>query len=191
LRAVGEQSEQPQLIRDADPARDGGGCAAVYAPFVSDSAVSFEERVPGPQEFAERIERTSRTHPWLVADTGEGVIGFAYGCPHRERAAYRWAADVSVYVAPEHQRRGVGRALYGSLLPLLVRQGLHVACAGITLPNEASVALHESFSFKLVGVYRRIGFKGGKWWDVGWWALELQEPVTPSEPSAPVRLSDR
>jgi L-amino acid N-acyltransferase YncA len=190
LRAIDERSEQPHLIRDADPARDGAGCAAVYAPFVDDSASSFEARAPSPEEFRQRIERTTKNHPWLVADDGEGVIGFAYGCPHRERAAYRWAADVSVYVAPAQQRRGIGCALYGSLLPLLVRQGLHVACAGITLPNEASVALHESFGFTLVGVHRRIGFKRGRWWDVGWWQLELQQPVAPSEPSAPVRLSD-
>lgn len=158
---------------------------------MTDSASSFEERAPTAEEFVRRIERTARTHPWLVAEDGEAVIGFAYGCPHRERAAYRWAADVSVYVAPEHHRRGVGRALYGSLLPLLVRQGLHVACAGITLPNEASVALHESFGFTPVGVYRRIGFKRGKWWDVGWWELELREPETPAEPTGPVRLADR
>lgn len=190
LRAIGEHREQPHLIRDADPARDGAGCAAVYAPFVQDGAASFEERAPGPEEFAQRIERMSKTHPWLVAEDGEGVIGFAYGCPHRERAAYRWAADVSVYVAPAHQRRGIGRALYGSLLPLLVHQGLHVACAGITLPNEASIALHESLGFTLVGVFRRIGFKLGRWWDVGWWALELQRPEAPGEPSGPVRLAD-
>ncbi len=157
---------------------------------MADSAASFEERAPNPEEFGRRIERTSKTHPWLVADDAGEVVGFAYGCPHRERPAYRWAADVSVYVAPEHQQRGIGRALYGSLLPLLVRQGLHVACAGITLPNDASVALHESFGFRLVGVYRRIGFKLGTWWDVGWWELELREPGPPTEPSAPVRLSE-
>jgi phosphinothricin acetyltransferase len=190
LRAIGQRSQQPHLIRDADPARDGAGCAAVYAPFVEDSAASFEERAPSPEGFGERIERMSSTHPWLVAAAGEEVIGFAYACPHRQRAAYRWAADVSVYVAPAHKRRGIGRALYGSLLPLLVRQGLHVACAGITLPNEPSVALHQSFGFTLVGVHRRIGFKQGRWWDVGWWQLELQEPETPAEPSGPARLAD-
>jgi len=120
--AATEQSPASYLIRDADPARDAAGCAAVYAPFVTDSAASFEERAPTPVEFAQRIERTSKTHPWLVAEAGGGVLGFAYGCPYRERAAYRWAADVSVYVAAEHQRRGIARALYGSLLPLLVRQ---------------------------------------------------------------------
>jgi phosphinothricin acetyltransferase len=189
--ALDAQTEQPHLIRNADPARDGPGCAAVYAPSVTDSAASFEERPPTPEELERRIARTARTHPWLVADDGEEVVGFAYGCPHHERAAYRWAANVSVYVAPEHQRHGVGRALYGSLLPLLVRQGLHVACAGITLPNEASVALHESFGFRAVGVYRRIGFKRGAWWDVGWWQLELRQPDAPAEPSGPLGLTAR
>jgi L-amino acid N-acyltransferase YncA len=178
------------VIRDADPARDAASCAAIYSPFVTDSAASFEETAPTPDEFEQRIERTSKTHPWLVAENGGRVVGFAYACPHRERRAYRWAADVSVYVAPDHQRRGLGRALYGELLPMLRRQGLHVACAGITLPNEASVALHESFGFRPVGVYRRIGFKRGAWRDVGWWELELREPGPPAEPTRPVRLSD-
>ena len=190
MRALGEQREQPHLIRNADPARDAAACAAVYAPFVTDSAASFEERPPTPEEFGQRIERISKTHPWLVADDAGRVVGFAYGCPHRERAAYRWAADVSVYVAPVHQRRGIGRALYSSLLQLLVRQGFQVACGGITLPNDASVALHESFGFRLVGIYRRIGFKRGAWWDVGWWELELREPGLPAEPSPPVRLAE-
>ena len=125
LRALGEQREQPHLIRDADPARDAAACAAVYAPFVTDSAASFEERPPTPEEFGQRIERISKTHPWLVADDAGRVVGFAYGCPHRERAAYRWAADVSVYVAPVHQRRGIGRALYSSLLPFRRFQFYH------------------------------------------------------------------
>jgi L-amino acid N-acyltransferase YncA len=176
------------VIRDADPARDAAACARIYGPFVTDSAASFEERAPTPDEFEQRIERVSKTYPWLVAEDQGRVVGFAYGCSHRERGAYRWAADTSVYVAPAQHRRGLGRALYGELLPLLVRQGLHVACAGITLPNAASVALHESLGFRPVGVYRRIGFKHGTWWDVGWWELELREPGTPTEPTGPVRL---
>ncbi|MBV8941649.1 MAG: N-acetyltransferase, partial [Solirubrobacterales bacterium] len=109
------------------------------------------------------------------------------GCPHRERAAYRWAAEVSVYVDPGFHRRGVGRALYQALLGLLREQGLCVACAGIALPNEASVALHESLGFALVGVYRRIGYKAGAWWDVAWWQLELRSPADgpPAEPRPP------
>jgi phosphinothricin acetyltransferase len=179
------------VIRDGEPGRDGPACAAIYRPFVTESAASFEVQAPSADEFAQRIERIRATHPFLVADDAGRVVGFAYACPHRERSAYRWAADVSVYVAPERQRGGIGRALYGALLPLLVRQGLHVACAGIALPNDPSVALHESFGFRLVGVYRRIGFKLGKWWDVGWWTLELQEPGPPTEPTGPARLGDQ
>jgi phosphinothricin acetyltransferase len=179
------------VIRDADPDRDAAACAAVYAPFVSESAASFEDRPPSASEIADRIEHYSATHAWLVAEYDGAVIGFAYGCPHRERAAYRWAADVSVYISEDHHGRGVGRTLYGALLALLTQQGIHVACAGITLPNEPSVALHESFGFVPVGVYRRIGWKAGTWRDVGWWQLELvaASDRPPSEPGLPVRLT--
>lgn len=178
------------LIRHADGGRDGDGCAAIYTPFVRESAVSFEENVPTGAEFAARIARIERTHPWLIADEGGAVAGFAYGCGHRERPAYRWAADVAVYVSAGRQRRGIGRALYGALLPLLGRQGLRIACAGITLPNDASVALHEACGFLPVGVFRRIGFKAGGWRDVGWWQLELLPPddEQPPEPGPPATL---
>lgn len=178
-------------IRHADPDRDAPACAAIYAPYVRDAVISFEAEPPDAREFAGRIERYSRTHAWLVAEDADEVVGFAYACPHRDRAAYRWAADVSVYVGREHRRRGIGRALYGELLPLLARQGLYMACAGVTLPNPASVGIHESFGFKRVGVYRRIGYKAGAWWGVGWWQLELREPSDepPEEPREPPRLT--
>jgi phosphinothricin acetyltransferase len=172
------------LIRQAHPARDAAACAAIYGPFVADTPISLEEVVPSEAEIATRIERISATHPWLVAEQDGHVVGFAYGSPHRERAAYRWAADVTVYVSPAAQRRGVGRALYEQLLSDLARQGVHVACAGITLPNEASVGLHEAIGFVAVGVYRRIGFKQGKWRDVGWWHLQL----LPETDDAPAEL---
>jgi phosphinothricin acetyltransferase len=181
-------------IRHADPARDAEGCAAIYAPFVAASAISFEQVPPSPQRFAHRIERVSQTHAFLVADDG-AVAGFAYAGPHRERPGYRWACETSVYVHERARGRGVGRALYGALLPLLERQGLWVALAGITLPNAASVALHETCGFRLVGVYQQIGWKAGGWRDVGWWqcALRLPEPGTaggehPPEPGPPARL---
>jgi phosphinothricin acetyltransferase len=160
-------------IRDADPHRDAGSCAAIYAPHVEGGPVSFEEVPPDAAEMEARIAATQATHPWLVAAGGRGVIGFAYGCQHRSRAAYRWSADVSVYVADGGRRGGVGRALYVELLARLRDQGFHIACAGITLPNEASVALHESFGFESVGIYREIGWKAGAWRDVGWWQLRL------------------
>jgi len=120
------------------------------------------------------------------------LAGYAYASEHRERAAYRWAADVAVYIAPSHHRRGIGRALYRALLELLGRQGVQVACAGIALPNDASVALHEACGFELVGVYHRIGWKAGAWWDVGWWELELIVPTDgpPPEPGPPAELAE-
>jgi L-amino acid N-acyltransferase YncA len=173
-------------IRHAEAADDAAACAAIYGPYVRNTVISFEERPPSAEELAARIERYTRTHPWLVAEDDGHVIGFAYACPHRERPAYRWAADVSVYVDRAHHRRGIGRRLYGELLELLDRQGIYTVCAGVTLPNEASVGLHEGFGFKPVGIYRRIGFKAGEWWDVGWWQLSLREPSgsAPEEPGA-------
>ena len=180
------------LIRHADPDRDAAACAAIYAPFVTDSVISLEEVAPTPTDMAARIERISRTHPWLVAGDDSEVCGFAYASLHRERAAYRWATDVTVYVEPACQRRGIGRSLYSSLFELLARQGFHVACAGITLPNPASVGLHEALGFVPLGVYRRIGFKFGTWWDVGWWQLELisASSAPPPQPGPPARLDE-
>lgn len=176
-------------IRPVDPARDAAACAAIYAPFVTDGPVSFEEVAPHADAFAERIARLAATHPWLVSERDGRVVGFAYGSPHRERAAYRWACDVSVYVDAAHHRRGIGRALYEELLARLRGQRIHVACAGIALPNDASVGLHEALGFELVGIYRGIGWKCGAWRDVGWWQLRLLPPLadgqSPPEPLPP------
>ncbi len=156
--------------------------------------ISFETTPPTPDEFAARIERISHTHPWLVAEDAEDdgrVVGFAYGSPHHERAAYRWAADVSVYIEPASHRRRIGKGLYGTLFDMLRAQRLLIACAGITLPNEASVAIHESFGFVPVGVYRQIGYKSGAWHNVGWWQLDLaprRDGDPPPEPTPPRRL---
>jgi L-amino acid N-acyltransferase YncA len=180
------------IIRHADPARDGEACAAIYAPYVLDTPISFEEQPPAAEEMSGRIEVVSARYPWLVAEDSGTVVGFAYGSLHRERAAYRWAADVTAYVAPARRRRGTGRALYETLLELLGRQHVRVACAGITLPNEASVALHEACGFEPVGVFRRIGWKAGRWHDVGWWELQLAADPDgpPPEVGPPARLAE-
>jgi L-amino acid N-acyltransferase YncA len=177
------------IVRDALPERDAAACLAIYAPFVRDTAVSFEERVPTRDEFRERMRATAATHPWLVLEAGGEVVGYAYASAHRSRAAYRWAADVTVYVAPAHHRAGVGRRLYTELLGRLRRQHVRVVCAGITLPNDASVGLHRALAFEPVGVYRRIGWKAGAWHDVSWWQLELAAATAapPPEPLPPVR----
>jgi L-amino acid N-acyltransferase YncA len=178
---------KPATIRTADPDRDAAGCVAIYAPYVKAGATSFEEESPQPARFAERIAHTLARYPWLVAESGGEVIGYAYACPHRSRPAYRWAVEVSVYVAAGQWRRGYGRALYAELIERLRRQRFQVACAGITLPNDASTALHESMGFVPVGVYRRIGWKAGAWRNVGWWQLELEPPGDglPAEPLPP------
>lgn len=177
------------LIRHADPGGDAAGCAAIYAPYVLASATSFEDVAPDEGEMAERIAQTSTAHPWLVAERGGELLGYAYACRHRERPAYRWSTDVSVYVDERQWRRGVGRRLYEDLFGRLRLQGFRTACAGITLPNVASVALHERLGFAPVGVYRRIGWKAGAWRDVGWWQLELS--AEGHEPPAGPRGPDR
>ncbi|HEX5990331.1 MAG TPA: GNAT family N-acetyltransferase [Solirubrobacterales bacterium] len=164
----------PELtVRDADPARDAVACAAIYAPHMEGSAVSFEERTPDAAELAARIESYGQSHAWLVAERGGEVVGYAYATGFNERPAYRWSASVSVYIAESARGRGVGRALYEALFQRLRERGFRMACAGITLPNEASVGLHEALGFERTGVNREIGFKEGAWRDVGWFQLEL------------------
>lgn len=160
-------------IRDADPARDAAACAAIYAPHVEGSAVSFEERAPDAAELAARIERYGQSHAWLVAESGGEVVGYAYATAFNERPAYRWSAGVSVYVAEGARGQGVGRFLYETLFARLRERGFRMASAGVTLPNEASVGLHEALGFERIGVNREIGWKEGSWRDVGWFQLEL------------------
>jgi phosphinothricin acetyltransferase len=158
-------------VRPAGP-NDAAACAAIYAPFVEGSWISFELEPPDGAEMARRIASYSASHAWLVAEVCGVVAGYAYGSPHRERAAYASSCDVAVYVDPAHARRGVGRALYGELLPLLAEK-YHAAFAGIALPNDASIALHRAMGFTPVGVYHEVGWKMGGWRDVGWWQRRL------------------
>jgi L-amino acid N-acyltransferase YncA len=164
--------------------QDASAVAGIYAPYVRDTAISFEEVTPSQDEMGRRIRKTLATHPFLVFEDGDTVVAYAYASQHRERAAYRWSVDVAVYAAPEVHRRGVGRALYGCLLETLARQGFHAAFAGITLPNEKSVGLHEAIGFQQVATYAEVGFKLGAWRDVGWWRLPLCGGSPRGEPIA-------
>jgi phosphinothricin acetyltransferase len=175
------------LIRLARPA-DGAALAGIYRPAVADSAVSFEIDPPDGEEMARRVARVLERTPWLVYERDGAVLGYAYASAHRERQAYQWSVDVSAYVHPEARRIGVGRALYTSLLALLVEQGFRNAYAGITLPNEASVGLHAALGFTLVGMYREVGYKRGAWHDVGWFERALA-PHDP-EPRPPRPLDE-
>ena len=174
------------IVRLADPEGDAATVADIYAPSVTSSLASFEERPPTAAEMAERMRGTLERTPWLVAETDGAVIGYAYAGPHHQRAGYRWSVNISVYVDPAHARRGIGRALYEELLALLRRQRFVNAYAGITLPNPASVALHEAIGMRRIGVYERVGFKHGAWHDVAWYHLRLTDP--PSPPPEPIAL---
>ena len=147
---------------------DAAACAAIYAPYVTDTAISFETEPPSAEEMARRIAASSCTHAWLVLEDDGCIVGYAYGGPFHRRAAYRWACEVSVYLEMGRRRTGGGRVLYGALLARLADRGFRMALAGMTLPNDASVGLHRAMGFDPVGTYRRIGFKHGRWHDAAW-----------------------
>jgi L-amino acid N-acyltransferase YncA len=163
-------------VRDASE-HDAAACAAIYAPYVTDTAITFESDAPSAAEMAERIADAVRTYAWLVLEDGGRVVGYAYGSPFKSRAAYRWSCEVSVYLEPGLRRTGGGRALYEALLARLAERGFRTACAGMTLPNEASAGLHRAMGFEPVGTYRRIGWKRGAWRDVAW----VQRALAPGE----------
>lgn len=165
---------------------DASALLAIYRPFVEETAVSFEVVPPSVEEFAGRIERALRGWSWLVAVEEGAPIGYAYGSSHRERAAYRWSVEVSAYVDAGFRRRGLGRTLYTHLFEDLKAKGFCNAYAGITLPNEGSVALHRALGFQPIGVFPAVGRKLGRWHDVEWWHRPLRDlsEAPPAEPDS-------
>lgn len=157
---------------------DAEALRAIYAPYVEGTAVSFETVVPTVDEFAARIRKSVSQWAWLVAEVEGRPAGYAYGSSHRERAAYRWSVETSAYVDRSVQRRGIGRALYLALFDALVARGYCTAFAGMTLPNDASAALHRSVGFEPIGVFRRIGWKFDRWHDVAWMQRTLRDAPT-------------
>ena len=172
------------VIRLADQT-DAEQILSIYGPIVADTAISFEVVPPTVDEMRARITNTLARLPWLVCSEDEELLGYAYASQHRQRPAYQWSVDVSVYVRAEVQRRGVGRSLYSSLFEILRSQGYYNAYAGITLPNESSIGLHSRLGFEPVGIYRGVGYKLGSWHDVSWWQLTLRAADdVPSPPRA-------
>ena len=180
----------PGLLRPATAA-DAAALAAIYRPYVLETPVSFEQQPPDAAEMAARIAKAQSRWAWLVHEGADGrVLGYAYAGAYAERPSYRWSVMTSVYCLPERRRRGDGRALYTALLGLLRLQGFEQAMAGITLPNPGSEGLHASLGFRPVGVYRRAGFKLGRWHDIGHFQRPLQHE--PSEdPCRPVPAETR
>lgn len=154
-------------------AADAAACAAIYAPYVRDTTITFEEQPPDTAEMASRIAQALATHGWLVAEVEGRVLGYAYATRFGQRAAFRWSAETSIYLAPEARGAGLGRLLYAALLDRLAARGYRIAVAAITQPNEASMALHRAFGYEQVALLPTIGFKDGAWRDVAW----LQRPL--------------
>ena len=166
-------------IRSATEA-DAPALLAIYRPFVEDTAASFELIAPSVEDFAGRIKKSLAVWEWLVAEREGQCIGYAYGSSHRGRPGYRWSVEVSAYVHPSQHRQGIGRALYLRLLEILAQKGFCNAYAGITLPNDSSVALHRSVGFEPIGIFKSVGWKFGKWQDVAWFHRVLRD-LPPSE----------
>jgi L-amino acid N-acyltransferase YncA len=178
-------THEPIIQCRAAQLSDAAAIAAIYAPIVRDTCISFEVEPPDSDVVRQRIRAGAAVYPWLVAELEGVVVGYAYASKHRERAAYRWSVDVSAYVSERVRGVGIGRALYERLLKILRQQGFRAVFAGIALPNPASVRLHEAVGFTAVGVYREVGFKLGHWRDVGWWQLKLSaDDAPPAEPIA-------
>ena len=171
-------------IRVVTPS-DAEATTAIYAPVVENTSISFELSPPSVDEMRSRIVKTLPDLPWLVSEDTQGSVnGYVYASKHRERPAYQWSVDVTAYVREDARGTGVGKRLYQVLFDELVALGYFQAFAGVALPNDASVALHEAVGFKSIGIYRKVGFKLGAWHDVGWWQKELREPTEPATPAA-------
>jgi len=172
---------EPVSVRAATGG-DAGAIAAIYAHYVEHSSVTFELTPPDAAEIAARMAHVLPRYPFLVAEREGRVAGYAYAGKLYERAAYRWAAETTVYVAADRHRQGIGQTLYAVLIASLAQQGFQTAVGKITLPNAASVALHEAFGFVRSGILTRIGYKQGGWHDVGIYQLELgMRPARPEE----------
>ena len=174
-------------LRRATP-EDAAALAAIYAPYVTDSVVSFETEPPDAAAMRARIEAGGDLYPWLVAEEDGTLLGYAYASAFRPRPAYRYAVESSVYLEAGVQGRGIGASLYGTLIRTLEAQGFAQAIGAITLPNPASVRLHERLGFVQAGIYRQVGWKMGAWHDVGLWQRTLAPATVP--PREPVPFAE-
>lgn len=155
----------------------------IYAPYITDTVITFETEVPTIEDFTERILNIKEEYPYLVCEVEGKVVGYAYASKHRARSAYKYSVDISVYVEKSYHRKGIGKALYTELFRQLTDYDVYNAYAGITYPNEKSIGLHKTFGFKEVGIYHNVGYKDGRWLDVIWLEKQLKEYGTPQRES--------
>ncbi len=161
----------------------------IYAPYITDSIISFEYEVPTLEEFTSRINAIKQTHPFLVAEHYHKIVGYAYSSIHRQRTAYQWSAECTVYLEEAFHRKGIAQKLYTVLFDIMRLLGYYTVYAGIGIPNQKSIAFHQAMGFTEVGIYKNSGYKLGQWRDTQWFQLQLQalqnEPKKPSKPNAP------
>ncbi|MEP7230883.1 MAG: arsinothricin resistance N-acetyltransferase ArsN1 family B [Ginsengibacter sp.] len=174
-------------IRVALPT-DAESILAIYAPYIINTSFTFETEVPSVEAFEQRINSYLANWPWLVCEVDGVFAGYAYATRHRERTAYQWSVESSVYIHDDFQKTGIATVLYKVLLEILKRQGLRNVYAGINLPNDRSVAFHEKCGFKWFANYENVGYKLGKWKTVGWWVKQLNDYTY--EPLAPIKFAD-
>jgi L-amino acid N-acyltransferase YncA len=174
-------------LRVAVPS-DARGILEIYAPHVQGSFCTFETEIPSIEEISQKIEKYTQSKPWLVCTINNVIASYAYASEHRARTAYQWCCESSVYTHNDFQGKGITHQLYKTLFAMLKMQGYRNVYAGITLPNEASIKLHEKCGFTHFATYENIGYKLGEWKDVGWWKLRLNE--YDPEPSPPLKFSE-
>ncbi len=177
-------------IRLARPT-DAAGILAIYAPYIANTSFTFETEIPPEDEFVKRIASYLDNWPWLVCEVDAQIAGYAYASRYRERVAYQWSAECSVYVHDDHHRSGIARALYTALFSILKKQGYRNVYAVINLPNDRSVAFHESMGFKWFATYEQVGYKLGQWKNVGWWRLIINEFGHEPDPVIPFSQMDQ
>jgi len=167
---------------------DAGGILAIYAPYISNTSFTFETEVPSEKDFQKRIADYLINWPWVVCEIDGIIAGYAYGAKYRERTAYQWCVESSIYIHDDFQKQNIGKALYSALIEILTQQGYRNVYAVINLPNNKSVSFHESCGFTYFATYEKVGYKLGKWKNVGWWQLVINE--FGMEPEAPVKFSE-
>lgn len=170
---------------------DAAAVLDIYAPYISQTAFTFETEVPSVEEFRMRMEKYLQKYPWLIAEIDGKVAGYVYGSVHREREAYQWTCECSVYIHDDFKGYGIGSALYEALFQILKLQGFRNVYAAITIPNEASDNLHQKLGFEKFAEYQNIGCKFGKWHSVGWWRLQVNAYENAPEPPVPFKKMSR
>jgi phosphinothricin acetyltransferase len=167
---------------------DAAGILEIYAPYIANTSYTFETEIPPIESFAQRINTYLINWPWLVYEVNGTIAGYAYATRYRERTAYQWSVETSVYVHNDFQRISIAHALYDALIDILKKQGFRNVYAVINLPNDKSVKFHESYGFRYFATYEKVGYKLGKWKDVGWWKLSINDFT--NEPTAPIKFSE-